>query len=583
MTFADVAPPGVGPETLVREFTDFTGGLNLISQNYKLRPNESSDMANVDISERGGVSRRRGWTDKLTVAAAGHSRGKYGKAQDETVNHVVYLDDDDDTAYYWDGGTSSTQLTLAGVVQAGVVGSDTDWTENNIDWATFENITYGARGDRTAGARVTISYDPSGVDASTANSVSAMTDPAPSGGPTAWDVDYDSPSGTKFPRCRFVAAHQSMMWAAYTTETDGGGETDHPSRVRWSHPGDAGSWRENDYIDVDPGVDGDAITGIVPFRDHLVVFKSRGAWAIFGYSPDTFQVIRIADDVGAVARGAVAATEHGVFFYDEFEGVYLWDGQKATWLFEKIEPALRDGSIKDGDKTVLGLLDHRLWVAVRWTDASNSLAGRVFIWDPIFNGWTSYTGFSPSSTQDPNNHVRNVFMYDAKDGNGELPYVELAHNNGADISSICQVDVNGVHEDTIQGATEDVNAHYLTPWIDMEDPARDKRWRRPEFIMSGGYSQTTVVEIYRDWNLSAAAKSLTLTTTAAAGDAQWDVDDWDVGFWALDADLLDVVIRGGSIGAAGRSLAFNFIPPDDGNRWDLHAFMITYRNKRLKG
>ncbi len=54
-----IRQPGKGPTTQVTTLKDFRGGLNLISDNFKLAPNETPNVVNLDFSERGGMSKKK--------------------------------------------------------------------------------------------------------------------------------------------------------------------------------------------------------------------------------------------------------------------------------------------------------------------------------------------------------------------------------------------------------------------------------------------------------------------------------------------------------------------------------------------
>ena len=579
---AAVTPPGPAPETQSSTFADFTGGLNLISDTFKLGPNESPHMLNVDVHQRGGIQRRRGWTE---VATMGQTRG-WGMVGDQTAGDHMIFQTEDDELWYWDGGTpvqlildsGTDTATAVTVVNSGVVTSDDDWVENCIHWSTFDYVGYGFRGDTTT-PRATVKYDATGVEAGTNSSITTMTDPSV----TSWQDDFDSPSGVHMPVAKFGASHLEYMFVGHPTENS----THMHNRIRWSHPGDAGSWRENDYIDIEPGHDGDHVVALIPFREQLVVLKADSVYVLTGYSHDTFQVIKVADGIGAVSPYAVAANEQGVFFFDRHEGLFVYDGQKVSWLFEKIHPALLDGSIESVASTTVAVLGRRVWVNCRWNDASNTDAGRSFIFDLDVGAWTCYTGFTETGDTAPNNHIRHAFMY-ASDGVNEKPYAELAYNYSAtDKSSLCHVDIDGTYADTITSGpasgSRETKAVYRSSWIDLGDAARDKRWRRPEFVLSGGYGQTTTVKVFKDWNASTASKTLTIVTSSASGSALWDAVQWGSFSWSQAADLFDEVVRGGAIGSSSRSVMLEFTGPDDGNAWEMNAFILKWRNKRLKG
>jgi len=61
------------------------------------------------------------------------------------------------------------------------------------------------------------------------------------------------------------------MWWADTVE----GGTRFRSRVRFSHPLQPRDFADADFFDIDPDDQSDQITALVPFKDHLLVFKRR--------------------------------------------------------------------------------------------------------------------------------------------------------------------------------------------------------------------------------------------------------------------------------------------------------------------
>jgi hypothetical protein len=61
---------------------DFTGGINLVSDAFKLGDNESPDLLNVDLDRRGGFQVRRGVTpfSNTPLAAAPDSLWTFNAA-----------------------------------------------------------------------------------------------------------------------------------------------------------------------------------------------------------------------------------------------------------------------------------------------------------------------------------------------------------------------------------------------------------------------------------------------------------------------------------------------------------------------
>src|SRR5690606_23232499 len=96
------------------------------------------------------------------------------------------------------------------------------------------------------------------------------------------------------------------------------------------------AWHEDDVIDIREG--GGPITGLVPMGDHLLIFKQSSVWALFGYDSDSWQLVNVAREKGAIHRQAIARNEHSVFFYSHLEGVYVIQGSEYP---REISQALR--------------------------------------------------------------------------------------------------------------------------------------------------------------------------------------------------------------------------------------------------
>src|SRR5262245_55797938 len=143
---------------------------------------------------------------------------------------------------------------------------------------------------------------------------------------TAFVDDYAAPTGGNMPTARFLAAWQERMWVACTLPQSGAMNA---SRIRWSHPGRPEDWATNDYIDV--GQQGDAITGIAPMRDMLVVFKRSSTYALLGSGSSNFRVVEISGTVGSTGEWT-RDNQGAVVFWDATLGLCRFDGKAVINL-----------------------------------------------------------------------------------------------------------------------------------------------------------------------------------------------------------------------------------------------------------
>ena len=103
---------------------------------------------------------------------------------------------------------------------------------------------------------------------------------------------------------------------------------------------DAENWTAVDFIDVDPGEDGDHITGIIADQNRLLVFKENSVYEVLGFDTDTFQIRNVTRVAGNREGCTPVATPAGIFFWYAEEGIYLVQAENLAWVFERIRPAM---------------------------------------------------------------------------------------------------------------------------------------------------------------------------------------------------------------------------------------------------
>lgn len=543
----------------VANFTDFTGGLNLRADPFQLAPNESPDLLNVDVDPRGGFTQRkvvRPMNPNVALPAAPTSLWEYA-----TATGTRQIMASAGSGLYRSTGGEFTQL--AGITQtAGRYHSA----------ATFKDRCYIQNGiDK-----------PIRWDGSTATRLDGF-----------WNDNLEAPAGVNMPIARYVTAHMGVMWVAYTKEGDG----EHPNRVRFSHPNFPDNWRQFDVIEVDTGTDGDYITGLVPFGDHLLVFKRSSVYAIFGYSPETFQVQPIDRTVGAANPAAIASTENGVYFFHWPKGVFRYSGKgQPDWLFDRLLPAITDGDIPDAgaDKIAMGWFRRRLYVSVPW--GASSTNARTFVYDATIGkagGWTLYD--LPLGS----------FLEWNPPGQDALLLAGLSS-----AGRVVKMEQSGTTDDLGSGDVH-VTSYYTTRWLDLGQPALQKRWKRPEVVLRGGGDATLGVEVYADYDPTNIAKRFNIHTTADReapapppsqstpvdstepealvwGEGQWGVGKWGAGYLPDSGSggegaegFYNVVKRGGPLGTA-RAVRLRFQGPSTDIPWSVDAFMLKYIPKRIR-
>jgi hypothetical protein len=489
---------------------DFTGGLNLRRNSFQLAENESPDMLNVDIDPRGGFFTRKGWrrwnaTDVVDPAVIPwqprnafihtHANG------DQYVNVV------NDHKIYW--AASDGVFARLGTIVA-------DATPHQADFAPWGDVVYVACGMRSPSYRV-----------SGTGTTQAMA-------PATWS-EVESPLHNTMPMAEFCCGHAGYLFCAVTEE----GGTNYNARVRWSHPNKPDSWRTDDYLDIDAG--GGRITGIMSFRDHLLIFKTNSIWALYGYDDESWQLIKVSISIGCPSITAASRSETAVFLFSASDkgGIYAYSGDTPLYISGSLRPAFEE--MLAYENVFVSWAGRRLWVGVPWVRNIGATAevSTLFVFDADIGegAWTMYR--SPFGAVGP--------VLDGSDVNAKYPLAALWSEQVAVTVTLDYMDeaYDLILDDVLPG--EGFESYYRTRWLHAGWPDRKKSWRRPTFVCRQVPKDVELlVETYRDYNETTIHRTRTLKVKAE-GDSYW-----------TDGGFADVAIggfdwtEGGALDPSGR-------------------------------
>ena len=543
------------------ERADFTGGLNLRADQFNLAVNESPGLLNVDVDPRGGVSRREA-VDIINATALGDHILSLFYHSDASNNQVMIA------------ATSSGNSTLH--FAAGAAGNFTQIQSSagNITMTglqrpqavTFNDTTYIVNGSLFDTSYAAVSW-------TGANNATRLT------------PDIDGSAG-HFPCARYAATWAEFVWVAYTVESG----TSYKNRVRFSAVNDGENWTASDYIDIDIGEDGDYITAILPDADRLLVFKQNSVYAIYGFSRDSFEVRNLTRTAGCRDGTSPAAGTPGVFFWYGEDGVFLIAYEQIAWVFERIKPALDDGSLTLGTAPSLMWFDEKLWVSTDYQSGDN-LAGsdqtnrrNTFMWDPSLGdtgAWTRYDINARSLLAYRPSGAQHFGLAVTSDVSGTAAFTRVAKVNvDADVD-----DYNGT-------TAEEIQSFYQTGWFVGNRPTFTKRWGKTRTVMLADNTLTVRMGIFKDYDLSTEAVSQTQSITGPGGASTWDSDPsgsgdgvWDVSEWAAGGTSnIYKFFRWPTAGTA-KAISLRFsVTPSLGARgkWGLTSAVAMYRTRRLR-
>lgn len=508
-------------------FKDFTGGLCLTADAFKLARNQTPDALNVDVLVEGGFRQRGGV----------QARGDVLPSEPQTLLSFV------------SGATTQVLAqTAEGTVRYGTgagAWTTTGYTAaRKVTGAVLNGRMYlsGPVMQRWDGATMT-----------------ALG--------TAWNNDILNPtlpSGTgNGPDAKIVATWKSTLWAANTTES---GDA-YPSRIRWSHPGHPEDWFDYHYIDIDAGVNGDEIIGLVPFRDHLLVFKRMGIYAVFGAPPEALSVVQITGNQGAVAHEACALTPGGVFFFDMELGVSDYSGRAPRWLFARLDVLMRDRfATGRAGETRVAQVGQRVWVSVPVTSGGCE----TYVYDPRIQLRGQEDGAWMKYSLDINNFVA------VPRGAGATSYY------GTVGAQLVELDLEQPWDDFGAGHVG-IPSWYRTGWFDVGNPAQKKRWKRPEIVVAADMNATVRCSKMVDYDSTVSRTIGYFSSTAGTTGMVWDEEDWDDGVWGgADGGTKNEIERLSPLGSA-RAVALRFDGPADGtNSWGVDALTLKWYPRKVR-
>jgi hypothetical protein len=637
---------------------DFTGGLNARRSQFTLADNESPALLNVEIDPRAGFYTRKGWNrwnadDIVDVTGATFAAGLSsitGDGATATVTlagHGLTTGDEvvvsGGTAYdgtYTITVTGADTFTFADtetstVTDAVITKEPFDWLPKNTKFhaqsdggfdvyiaaLTDDTLTTGSVfvSDQSASftdLAITAAASPHLADFSSWGDdmyiVCGWDEQTQqrSGGTTTgigdanqnYNDDYTTPLNNRFPQAEFCETHAGYMFVASTSEENPA--VHKPNRLRWSHPDNPLDWAEADYIDINEG--GSRITGLLSFRDHLLIFKSSSIWALYGYDRNSWQLLRIPDSVGISTPAALARSESAVYFFSstDLNGIYAYTGDsKPVHVSEKIRTIMEQ--ITSYNEVTLGWMARRLWVSVPvpYSHNNDTYQSTVFVFDPAIGDgvWTRH-GTGSCGCVGP--------MIERADVNAQYPMATVKGNTGA--AAVLLLEYRDDAVDTLRTdyatyitdwlgrrivdhngdpiVTETVplgdpfDAFYRTGWKHAGWPERRKSWLRPRYIHRVPSEPVSIrANAYWDYDESTVRRTAQRQLLQGEGAALWGDFDWGDGTeWGSGEEGSDIRRVPQNIGLAKAvQLEIESDPSTPGKAWGIDGIVLKVNMRRF--
>ena len=411
------------------------------------------------------------------------------------------------------------------------------------------------------------------------------------------------------------------------------GGTEYPTRFRWSNVGTINTWTDENYIDIG-ALGGQEINCVGELYDTLIVGLTDSIYKVsLVGGNDTFQVSKITDDIGCVAKNSMQSitltnAQNGLVFLDKDKKIYFYNGVIVQDISRTIQTTMAGLSGSRLQYAVSADTNTDYWLCLtngtgssnnlcldlqyeigEWTKHTNIPANAMVHLidnnadDQVY--WGSYKSLiyqlqdtdlrddvgSATGTVDAVSYYTTatasglIVLYDTGLSlvNGSLigaPLELIGGTGSGQTNTIVDNTSTGIIVTdtftTLPDATTSyevgvIDSFYLTKWYDGSDPARLKHFGEVYFWAEADVSSTIVVSYATDY--ASDVENLSLSMSSSTTDAIWGSAVWGVSLWGD----LDTVFRQGKMTTQGRYWRLKWAEDDPGETFQVHGWGTLYR------
>ena len=594
----------VYPEDGSQEFL----GLDDTSAPTAVQDGRATDLQNVKLDISKSLQKRFGYSvvgDTLDV-------GSVGQAADEDECVV--------TGLYHTRFSSGTERNIATCGSRFSFLNGSDWQtvsgptvvqtagqNNQFVWTTALDEIIG-----TNGVDVPIRYNGTSLNQLSLTSLSSANRPS---------------------RAKTLAFFKNFLILANTTE----GGVAYPTRFRWSHVGSTSTWSDDDYVDID-ALGGQEINCLAELYDNLIVGLTDSLYRIsFVAGADTFQVSKITDDIGCIAKNSMQSitltnAQNGLVFLDKDRKVYFFNGVAVQDISTLITQAMAGFSTSRLQYAVSADTNTSYYLCL--TASGGSANNRCLEFQYQIGEWTRHTQIPTNALAhvlDNNGRDQvyagsyDAFVYQLDDSSltndvatetitgiitvvntintataSGLQVIYTSNGNytagtleGAPITLTAGAgsgETNVIYDTTTTGiiVVDDftttpnvttsfeigaINASYTTKWYDLGQPARIKHLWKMNFWAQDEPTASGIDVTYAT-DFSSDIATQTVSLDSVTSDALWGSAVWGVSLWGGGSND---VFREVKTDGKGRYLRVRWDEDDPTQGFTLYNFQVLTR------
>ncbi|MCK9444976.1 MAG: hypothetical protein M0Q14_10680 [Tissierellaceae bacterium] len=189
------------------------------------------------------------------------------------------------------------------------------------------------------------------------------------------DENWSVTSLSNSPKAKYITTHSNRLYAVYDNIL-------HYSGLR-----DDNNWEtvdESGKIQIST-TNGEDLTGVTTFSDHVVMFSKNGVYELYGTGPINYAPITLSNDIGCEANNTIVEIKQNLIWMAS-DGVYIYNGgttpKKMSWAVEKYFININKAHL---DKCVAGTDGRRYFLAIPYD--KSTVANIVLVYDVEIGEW----------------------------------------------------------------------------------------------------------------------------------------------------------------------------------------------------
>lgn len=207
--------------------------------------------------------------------------------------------------------------------------------------------------------------------------------------------------GTAGPGGKYIAVYKDSLFVL--------GDPDNPSRLFYSGGGDQinnfSIGGGGGFIDIAKN-DGQKGTGLIVFKNSLIVFKDDSTYQFTFTSTGLPQITQVNPSVGCIAPRSICAVENDVFFLSRRgiftignEAGFAFDVLRTNELSSRVRPIVQgiDGAyVQNASALYLTSSDFNVYI-LSYTPSGSTTNSRCLVYDRERLGWYQWTNMAANS------------------------------------------------------------------------------------------------------------------------------------------------------------------------------------------